>query len=119
MNVLISRRGLGRWLAGMLLARQAGVEVPVPVVEELPLVEAVPITVAESSDPVARAFLEALIEEGSVAIYYHGGSTPGAWRLVRPESVYRLSPGGRIYVRGNCELRGGQRTFRLERARMG
>ena len=103
----------------MLLAKQAGVVAPVSVVEESPVVEAVPIAVGESSDPVARAFLEALIAGGSVAIYYHGGSTPGAWRMVRPESVYRLSPGGRVYVRGNCELRDGTRTFRLERARMG
>lgn len=53
-----------------------------------------------------------------MAIYYQGGSTPGALRVVRPESLFRLHPGGRIYVRGRCELRGQVRTFRLDRTRL-
>ena len=109
----LSRRSLGRWLAGLVVCKS----LPSPAAEAAPA-DPAPIPLADSSDPVARVFLRALMEERGVAIYYHGGSTPGALRIVRPEGLFRLRPGGRIYVRGHCELRGETRTFRLDRARL-
>jgi predicted DNA-binding transcriptional regulator YafY len=114
MNANFSRRSLGRWLAGLLLVKS----LPARAARPLPADPAAPIPLADSRDPLARVFLRALVEERGVAIYYHGGSTPGALRVIRPESLFRLRPGGRIYVRGHCQLRGECRTFRLDRARL-
>ena len=112
MKTMLTRRSLGRWITGMFAIGS----LPAPAAS--PPEPPAPIPLEDTSDPVARVFLGALMEERGVAIYYHGGSTPGALRVVRPESLFRLRPGGRIYVRGRCELRGESRTFRLERARL-
>lgn len=77
--------------------------------------EAVPV---ESSDhPVAADFLLARRSGRPVAVYYHGGSTPGALRIFIPETLFRLRPGGPIYARGFCHLRHDVRTLRVDRAR--
>jgi predicted DNA-binding transcriptional regulator YafY len=110
----LSRRSLGRWMAALFFART----LPSPAAEPEAAEATAPIPLADTRDPLARIFLRALMEERGVAIYYHGGSTPGALRVVRPESLFRLRPGGRIYVRGRCELRQETRTFRLDRARL-
>jgi predicted DNA-binding transcriptional regulator YafY len=114
METNLTRRSLGRWIAGILVAKS----LPSPAAEPVPDGGFAPIPLEDTRDPVARVFLRALMEERGVAIYYHGGSTPGALRVVRPDSLFRLRPGGRIYVRGRCELRGEARTFRLDRARL-
>lgn len=113
MEANLSRRSLGRWLAGLVVFKS----LPYPTAAAAPA-DPVPIPLADTSDPVARVFLRAMMEERGVAIYYHGGSTPGALRIVRPQGLFRLRPGGRIYVRSHCELRGETRTFRLDRARL-
>lgn len=113
MEANLSRRSLGRWLAGLVVFRS----LPCPAATAAPA-DPAPIPLADTSDPVARVFLRAMMEERGVAIYYHGGSTPGALRIVRPQGLFRLRPGGRIYLRGLCELRGETRTFRLDRARL-
>jgi predicted DNA-binding transcriptional regulator YafY len=113
----LSRRSLGRWIAGLLVVKS----LPSPAAAPSPAAPApapAPIPLADSRDPLAQVFHRALMEERGVAIYYQGGSTPGALRVVRPESLFRLHPGGRIYVRGRCELRGQIRTFRLDRTRL-
>ena len=74
--------------------------------------------VHESYDPVAQRFLRAILEEEPVAVFYQGGSTPGALRHFRPDSLYRLEPGGPIFATGICQLRDGTRTFRLDRVRL-
>lgn len=78
-----------------------------------------PLPPGDTRDPVALALLAALERGGSVTIYYHGGSTPGAMRKFTPQSVHRLVPGGRLYATGTCHLRDGIRTLRLDRARLG
>jgi predicted DNA-binding transcriptional regulator YafY len=108
-----TRRSLGRWLAGLFLVRS----LPCPAAAPPPRESAAPIPLAETRDPLAREFLRALMEERGVPVYYHGGSTPGALRIIRPECLFRLRPGGRIYVRGYCELRREVRTLRLDRVR--
>ena len=78
-----------------------------------------PLPPGDTRDPVALAFLAALERGGSVTVYYHGGSTPGAMRKFTPQSVYRLVPSGRLYATGTCHLREKTRTLRLDRARLG
>lgn len=78
-----------------------------------------PLPPGDTRDPVALAFLAALECGGSVTVYYHGGSTPGAMRKFTPQSVYRLVPGGRLYATGTCQLRRETRTLRLDRTRLG
>ena len=108
----ISRRSLGRWITGLLVLKS----LPSPAAEPPAAPEpSEPIPLEESRDPVAQVFLRALMESGGVPLYYFGGSTPGALRVIRPESLFRLRPGGRIYVRGHCELRREARTLRLDR----
>ncbi len=109
MDATMTRRTLGRWIAGLFIAKS----LPCPAVER----PADPILLEDTSDPLAREFLRAMMEERGVAVYYHGGSTPGALRILRPESLFRLRPGGRIYVKGRCELRRETRTLRLDKAR--
>lgn len=110
----ISRRSLGRWIAGLLVIKS----LPSPAAEPPPPEPPAPIPLAETRDPVAQVFLRALMENRGVPLYYFGGSTPGALRVLRPESLFRLRPGGRIYVRGHCELRRETRTLRLDRVRL-
>lgn len=110
MNPLISRRALGRWITGLLAVRSLPGLAAAPADTPIPL--------ATTRDPVARVFLDAMMENRGVAVFYHGGSTPGALRVFRPECLFRLRPGGWIYARGHCELRGGTRTLRLDRARL-
>ena len=111
----ITRRSLGRWITGLLVVKA----LPSPAAEPPAAPEpAEPIPLAESRDPVAQVFLRALMESRGVPLYYFGGSTPGALRVLRPEGLFRLRPGGRIYVRGHCELRRETRTLRLDRIRL-
>lgn len=110
----LTRRSLGRWITGLLLVKS----LPSPAAEPLPAEPPSPIPLAETRDPVAQVFLRALMENHGVPLYYFGGSTPGALRVIRPESLFRLRPGGRIYVRGHCELRRETRTLRLDRVRL-
>lgn len=110
----ISRRSLGRWIAGLLVVES----LPSPAAEPPPPEPPAPIPLAETRDPVAQVFLRALMENRAVPLYHFGGSTPGALRVLRPESLFRLRPGGRIYVRGHCELRRDTRTLRLDRVRL-
>ncbi len=111
----ISRRSLGRWISGLLVLKS----LPSPAAEPPAAPEpSDPIPLEESRDPVAQVFLRALMENRGVPLYYFGGSTPGALRVIRPESLFRLRPGGRIYVRGHCELRRESRTLRLDRIRL-
>lgn len=109
-----SRRSLGRWITGLLVIKS----LPSPAAEPPPPEPPAPIPLAETRDPVAQVFLRALMENRGVPLYYFGGSTPGALRVLRPESLFRLRPGGRIYVRGQCELRRDTRTLRLDRVRL-
>ena len=111
-----TRRSLGRWITGLLLLK--ALPSSSPAAEPLPPEPPAPIPLAESRDPVAQVFLRALMENRGVPLYYFGGSTPGALRVIRPESLFRLRPGGRIYVRGYCELRCETRTLRLDRVRL-
>lgn len=112
----LTRRSLGRWITGLLLVK--ALPSSSPATEPLPTVPPDPIPLAETRDPVAQLFLRALLENRGVPLYYLGGSTPGALRVIRPESLFRLRPGGRIYVRGHCELRRETRTLRLDRVRL-
>lgn len=112
----LTRRSLGRWITGLLLVK--ALPSSSPAAEPLPKVPPDPIPLAETRDPVAQRFLRALLENRGVPLYYLGGSTPGALRVIRPESLFRLRPGGRIYVRGHCELRRETRTLRLDRVRL-
>ena len=114
MNGNLTRRSLGRWITGLLLVKA----LPSPAAEPLPPDPPAPIPLEETRDPVAQVFLRALMENRGVPLYYFGGSTPGALRVIRPESLFRLRPGGRIYVRGHCELRREVRTLRLDRVRL-
>ncbi len=111
----ISRRSLGRWITGLLVLKS----LPAPAAEPPAAPEPPePILIEESRDPIAQVFLRALMESHGVPLYYFGGSTPGALRVIRPESLFRHRPGGRIYVRGHCELRREARTLRLDRVRL-
>ncbi len=65
-----------------------------------------------------RAFLDAIIAEQPLPLFYQGGSTPGALRRFTPTSIHRLRPGGPIYARGHCHLRDAPRTLRLDRVRL-
>ena len=114
MQANFTRRSLGRWITGLLFVKS----LPCPAADPQPPKPSAPIPLAESRDPVAQVFLRALVETRGVPLYYFGGSTPGALRVIRPESLFRLRPGGRIYVRGHCELRRETRTLRLDRVRL-
>lgn len=76
----------------------------------------IPVTAGE--DPLVMALLKALKSHDAVALYYLGGSTPGALRKFQPIALYRLCPGGVIYAHGRCLLRGEPRTLRLDKARL-
>lgn len=117
MNGNLSRRSLGRWITGLLVLKSLPCPAAEPPLPEAPAAP-VPIPLEETRDPIAQVFLRALMENRGVPLYYFGGSTPGALRVLRPESLFRLRPGGRIYVRGHCELRRETRTFRVDRARL-
>jgi predicted DNA-binding transcriptional regulator YafY len=111
----ISRRSLGRWITSLFVLKS----LPSPAAEPSTSPDpSEPIPLEESSDPIAQVFLRALMESRRVPLYYFGGSTPGALRVLRPECLFRLRPGGRIYVRGHCELRRESRTLRLDRIRL-
>lgn len=72
----------------------------------------------ETSDhPVAADFIRSQRTGRPVAIYYHGGTTPGALRIFVPETLFRMRPGGPIYARGYCHLRKDIRILRLDRTR--
>lgn len=114
MQTPLSRRRLGQWFVSCLIPVSAAASTP-PLPPET-LHEAIPVN--ETGDPVAAEFLAAMLGGRGVAIFYHGGSTPGAHRVFEPESLFRLRPGGPIYSRGVCRLRGEFRTLRLDRARL-
>ncbi len=76
------------------------------------------IPVTESSDPLARRLLRSAASGGTLAFFYQGGSTPGVLRRFKPTELFRLRPGGAIYVRGHCRLRDATRTFRVDRIRL-
>mgnify|MGYP000642794614 CR=1 FL=1 len=109
----LPRRRFARWLAALSLAPAA---LPVAGARRLPLAPTLPVR--DSRDPVAAAVLDALLRRQPLALYYHGGATPGACRRFRPEALYRHRAGGPIYAHGYCELRQATRTLRLDRARL-
>ncbi|GAA5481844.1 WYL domain-containing protein [Haloferula sargassicola] len=74
--------------------------------------------VRRSDDPVVSTFLRAITDEETIAIYYHGGTNPGALRRFRPISIYRVEDGAAIYAHGYCQLRGEPRTLRLDKIRL-
>lgn len=76
------------------------------------------LPVHHSQDPVARVFLGSISQKEPVPLYYHGGTTPGAFRRFRPVTLYRHIPGGPIYAHGFCLLRQETRTLRLDRVRL-
>lgn len=76
------------------------------------------IPVCKGENPLVTALLKAMETHHPVALYYLGGSTPGALRRFQPIALYRLSPGGVIYAHGRCLLRGEPRTLRLDKARL-
>jgi predicted DNA-binding transcriptional regulator YafY len=109
----VTRRSFARLVGGLFLAPQIA---PALESKRLPLAPTIPVQ--ESSDPIATRFLEAIINEEDVPLYYQGGTTPGVFRRFMPTSLYRLSPGGPILASGHCLLRDSTRTLRLDRVRL-
>lgn len=109
----VTRRSFGRLLGGLCLAPQIA---PALEVKRLPLAPTYPVQ--ESSDPVVQRFLEAVLNQESIPLYYQGGSTPGIFRSFRPSSLYRLAPSGPILANGHCSLRGATRALRIDRVRL-
>jgi len=112
-STMMNRRRFAHFLTGIALA-------PAPaLIAGSPCHPIAPIhPVTDSCDPATGIFLKAMESDESIAIYYHGGSTPGALRHFRPHSLYRLKPGGPIFASGICQLRDGTRTLRLDRVRL-
>lgn len=102
------------YLFGKLLRLPASA--PALAARRLPLAPAQRIS--QSHDPLAATVLQAIDRGQGLAIYYHGGSTRGALRHFRPDSLYRLRSGGPLYVDGHCLLRDTTRTLRLDRIRL-
>lgn len=75
------------------------------------------LPVTSSTDSITRRFLHAASHRRTIAIFYQGGSTPGAFRRFTPESLFRFRPGGPIYAKGFCHLRNSERTLRIDRSR--
>lgn len=111
----LRRRAFARLLGALIAAPVVGAAVSIPRTRIGPVV---PVTEVPDGDETLAAFVGALSNERPVTVYYHGGSTPGALRRFRPTSIYRLRPGGPVYASGLCELRGGTRLLRLDRARL-
>lgn len=112
MTPTLGRRAFARLLGGLVLAPAA----IAGNVRHLPLAPALPVR--RTNDPTALAFLDAIVADRTVPVFYQGGSTPGALRRFTPTSIHRLRPGGPIYARGHCHLRDAPRTLRLDRVRM-
>ena len=108
-----TRHSFGRLLGGLCLAPQIA---PALETGRLPLAPTFPVQ--ESSDPITRCFLEAVLNQESVSLYYQGGSTPGIFRRFQPTSLYRLSPSGPVLASGHCSLRGSTRAMRVDRVRL-
>ena len=68
-----------------------------------------------SDDPHVWRMLAAAWQRGAVEFRYRGGSTPGSCRRMTPASVFTMGGGPAIYAEAFCHLRGGVRTFRLDR----
>ena len=85
-------------------------------VKRLPLAPVHPVR--ESDEPIAAAFLQALVREEPLPLYYQGGTSPGMLRRFKPHSLYRLIPGGPVYAMGECGARQATRVFRLDRVRL-
>jgi len=77
------------------------------------------LRVEEGEDEVERAFVAAVREGVELSVFYQGGRTPWALRRFRPETLYRLEPGGPAYAEGICRQRDASRTLRLDRVRLG
>ncbi|MEP4079727.1 hypothetical protein [Haloferula sp.] len=102
-----------RLLGGFSPAAQ---KAPALEVKRLPLAPTYPVQ--ETTDPLAKRFLEAVINLEDIPIYYQGGSTPGVFRRFQPTSLYRLTPNGPILASGHCSLRGSTRALRIDRVRL-
>lgn len=110
---MITRRHFARWFAGLALAPS------IPLHAGSPYHPIAPLHPVESSDdPVTSTFLAAAQRRQDVSLYYLGGSSPGILRRFRPHSLYRLRPGGPIYMIGECQLRRSTRILRLDRVRL-
>ena len=71
--------------------------------------------VRESHDLIVLACLAAANEGKALALYYHGGCTPGRLRRFSPELVFQLPDHESRYVSGYCHLRQAPRIFRIDR----
>lgn len=67
---------------------------------------------------MTASLIEASLNGRRVRIVYHGGSTPGVERWVRPTQVFVLNRAGHRYLEAFCEARRGTRCFRLDRLRL-
>jgi len=72
-------------------------------------------TVSQSSDAMVRRLLEAVANGECLSVIYHGGSTPGGRRKIRPQGVFQVSGYGGTSLKAYCEKRGEVRTFRADR----
>ena len=68
-----------------------------------------------SDNPREWAVLEAHWEGREINFIYLGGSTPGEPRRVVPMKVFRVAGQGSVYFTGWCQVRGEERTFRLDK----
>lgn len=110
---MIVRRHFARFLAGFALSPAPTLFAGSP---RQPLAPIHPVQ--ETDDPIAAVFLKAMSKGHSIPLFYLGGSTPGALRRFKPNTLYRLSPGGPIFASGICQWRQGTRTLRLDRVRL-
>jgi hypothetical protein len=76
------------------------------------------IFVTDSPNSVTNVLLQAVRNRTAIGIVYHGGSTPGAQRLVHPVAVFRLPGSDKEFVEAYCALRGATRTFRIDLVRI-
>ena len=112
----VNRRSFARLPGGIFLVPHIPQTAPALEVKRLPLAPTFPVQ--ESSDPIPARFLEAIVNQEPIPIYYQGGSTPGVFRRFMPTSLYRLSPTGPVFATGHCLLRQATRTLRLDRVRL-